>query len=297
MIGIFLLAFAVTGSGLFLFFRFAKTWGFLDQPDGERKKHQGPKPIAGVALGIGILSTFWLWSPSPFLAALLTGGLAFLLLGADDDRQPRPAKWRLLGQFLIATGIVFWGQIQFQSFSLEIFSIELGWLAIPFTVFWLVSLVNAFNFIDGSDGLSLGIALIIALGFALGSSVPLVQQIAWAITGSGVLFWWFNKPTATAFLGDGGAYLLGFLLGMLSLLDAQVNQNSFSGFGMALIFLIPLGDTLFAIARRLRAKRPIFSADYEHIHHRLKKRFGNWGMLAWLYGITILGVIISLFFD
>ncbi len=281
--------------GLWLFFRFAEPWGFLDQPDGGRKKHQGAKPIAGVALGIGILSTSWLWSPSPLLVVLLVGALAFLLLGADDDRQPRSAKWRLLGQFLIATGIVLWGQLQFQSFSLEIFSVDLGWLAIPFTVFWLVSLINAFNFIDGSDGLSLGVALIIALGFGLGSSQPLVQHIAWAVVGGGAIFWWFNKPTAKVFLGDGGAYLLGFLLGMLSLLDAESNQNTFSGFSMALIFLIPLGDTLFAIVRRLRAKRPIFSADHEHIHHQLKQRFGNWGMLTWLYGVTLIGVLLSWF--
>lgn len=287
------MALAITWIGIFLLASYASRWGLLDIPDDERKKHQEAKPIAGVALGIGVLSTAWLWPQLDLIWPVLVGGVAFMLLGADDDRNPRPAKWRLLGQFLIATGVVLWGQFQFESFSLFGFSLELGWLAVPFTVLWMVTLVNAFNFIDGSDGLSLGVALVIAAGFGIASGSGFVQSVAWAMVGSGLIFWWFNKPVAKAFLGDGGAYLLGFLLGVLTLLDAQSHQSTFLSFNMAMMFLLPLGDMIFAIMRRLRAKRAIFSADHQHIHHQLQSRWGAWGMLGCLYALTFIGVLLG----
>jgi len=129
------------------------------------------------------------------------GAAILLLVGVDDDRRPRPAWWRLLAQFVVAAFVLWVTGLGFHRVELFEFQWELDVAALPLTVVWVVGLTNAFNLIDGSDGVALGVGSLIALGFAVVHGNPL----AWALVASCLVAWWFNKPPAKVFIGDGSA--------------------------------------------------------------------------------------------
>lgn len=290
MLTIFLSALGITALALKFVAVFAPQLRLLDRPDADHKTHEYPKPIAGVALGVGTLGAWWIWLGSNFTLLLGLGALGMMLVGLDDDRHPRSAAWRLLAQFAIATAFVVASDSTFRSISAFGFLFSLGWLAIPFTVLWLVTLTNAFNLIDGSDGLSAGVALLLAANFFAFAQDPQMRHISLALLASGGLFWWFNKPPAKLFLGDGGAYFLGFVLAAFSLYTSfdSLAGKTFSSLGMGVLFFVPLGDVLYAIFRRLGQGRSVFSADDQHVHHHLERALGSWPMLLILYGVTLL---------
>lgn len=290
MLGIFLVAVCVTALGIGLLRLLGPRLGLLDAPLDERKRHRAPKPVVGLALGAGTLAAGWLLARFPEHWVAL-GALALLLVGLDDDRHPRPAWWRLLAQCAVAV-IVLWATgLGFQ--RVEVFGAQwaLGVAALPLNVVWVVGLTNAFNLIDGSDGVALGVGGLIALGVAIVQDNPL----AWALAGSCLVAWWFNKPPAEVFIGDGGAYFLGFLLALLSTMQGPHGTplREVSLLGAGLVFLVPLSDLVYAVGRRALARRHLFSADTGHIHHRLQQRFAPWPMLLILYGLTIAGMLLG----
>jgi len=276
-----------TWVGIKLTMPFAERWRLIDIPQTPRKSHRAPTPVLGVALALGVLSAFWLWPPSAFSIAFAIGALGVLLLGVDDDRNGRPALYKLIAQIVIASAVVALGGVQFDAVSIGAWRLELGFLAAPWTVLWLVTLTNALNLIDGSDGLAVGISTLIAVGIGVYTQSPL----AWSLVGAGMVFWLYNKPRARCFLGDGGAYFLGFWLGTLSMQTSTTAwEGDFPLAAMALMFLVPLGDLGFSIIRRLAQRQGVMSADHGHIHHRLQSRWGQWRMLWTLYGLTALAL-------
>lgn len=277
----------MTWFGIVLASRYAPRWGLLDEPDNARKAHGVPKPAVGVALGVGVLSSGLLWLNESFGLVALGAALALLALGMDDDRRSRPALWKLLVQAVVATLAVWSANLPIHTLSLLGHSVDLEAAAYLFPILWVVALTNAFNLIDGSDGLAVGIAWLIAGSMAV-STAGVDQQIAWSLLGGISVFWWYNKPRARVFLGDGGAYFLGGMLALLSLHGFADADGGFDLVKMALLFVVPLGDVVYAVVRRAVRGNSIFRADDQHIHHRLQRTVGHWPMLVLLYGVSAL---------
>lgn len=251
----------------------------LDAPDGRRKQHDKPIPRLGGApifmsltLGVVVMiatnKMHWGgWAP-----VLLCNALMFAV-GFFDDIKALGARVKLIGQVGVSLILYSLGlSIDVLSNPFGTGGIDLGWWSLPLTLFWLVAIPNIINLIDGMDGLAGGFGLFLSLtlafiGYVSGQSEVMVIAIIMAGALSGFLF--YNFPPAKIFLGDGGAYLIGFFVASVSL----KSSNKGSIIAALLVVIIALGvpilDTAFAILRRSIRGVPIFSADAEHIHHRL----------------------------
>lgn len=251
----------------------------FDTPDGHRKSHEkvvsrlGGLPIfatliAGLAFAMMNLESF----PSDWWPLLLCNTLIFVL-GFLDDVKPLGAKWKLLGQVGAAAILYALGEsIDIISSPVGNGSISLGWLAPVVTILWLVAIPNIINLIDGMDGLATGFGLFMCVTLAfIGHFSGRADVVMMAAVMAGALagFLMFNFPPAKIFLGDGGAYLIGFFIASVSLSTSQKGYVVGALFVMVIALGIPILDTLFAILRRAVRGVPLFRADAEHIHHRL----------------------------
>ena len=295
--------------------------GMVDKPD-PRRINKVPIPRGGgAALFIGLFGSFFVYvlatgsrwvgsgvgSHSLRFAALST---AVFLLGLSDDKWNLPPKLKLLGQLAIAFFAWFWADLGFHTL----------WPSIPLaldcaiTMFWIVGAVNAFNLIDGLDGLASGIALIAVLGMAGAlafSGRPDQTMFHLAFAGALVGFLRYNYNPASVFLGDSGSMLIGFLVATLPL--ATQTANSFLvSVGVPLLAMgVPIFDTALAILRRsirhLIFRRmstevadgdsdKVMTADHDHLHHRILRSVGlNQRKAAWtLYLLTLGAVTIGL---
>ncbi|MDD5260482.1 MAG: MraY family glycosyltransferase [Methylacidiphilales bacterium] len=262
-----------------LVIRWSATGHGLDQPDAFRKRHRAPIPrLGGLPLFVVFITGFILItnlqpSSSPGWAAIgICSGLIFIL-GLWDDFKPLGAKAKLAGQILIALTAHFMGLgINVITWPLGHFSMELGEWSLPLTVFWLVAIPNLVNLIDGIDGLASGVGLFlfITLGFVgwVGGQFG-VTWISFGMAGALLGFLCFNFPPARIFLGDGGAYLIGFVIASLSLASSNKGTIAAALLVTTVALGLPIMDTTFALLRRAVRGFPLFQADAEHIHHRL----------------------------
>ncbi len=236
------------------------------------------------ALGIKMLDT-------PQHLTILCGSLAMLGVGLWDDFKPLGAKKKLLLQFIIAH-IVWFGGIQITGFKNPVTGnfIELGALSLGVTALWVVATTNLINLIDGIDGLAGGIGLMVMALLAylsLGGDIAHCL-VAAAVSGALVAFLRFNFPPARIYLGDGGAYFLGFLIGVLSIANAQKGTVAGALFAPLIALGLPIMDTALAIFRRGLKGLPVFRADRRHIHHRLLKHgFSRQKTVLVLYGVSL----------
>jgi UDP-GlcNAc:undecaprenyl-phosphate GlcNAc-1-phosphate transferase len=169
---------------------------------------------------------------------------------------------------------------------------ELGVLAPVVTVLWVVFFTNAINLIDGRDGVAAGVVILCAITMAQVASHsehPTVALLLVASAGGVLGFLPFNLPRASAYLGDSGALLLGFILGSLSI-RASTGPTEAVFIAVPIVALgFPVLDTSLAVLRRVLDRRNPFLGDLDHIHHRLERiGFGPWGLLMVLYTITVL---------
>ncbi|MER3501746.1 MAG: hypothetical protein IMHGJWDQ_000126 [Candidatus Fervidibacter sp.] len=260
--------------------RWAHRWGIIARPS-PRKIHQEPVPSwGGIAIVLATLvGTFASWGLMRDLPDQVLGWLAGLLLivavGTFDDRFSIAPKVKLFGQILtallpIASGIrIAFINNPFGDGYLYLASWQ-EWLV---TLFWIVALINALNLIDGLDGLAAGISFFAALTLAFlaaSQKLFLIAAAFAAMAGACMGFLPYNFHPARVFMGDTGAMALGYLFATLSILGSVKSVAALSVFFMTLVVLAyPLLDTIFAIVRRWLSRRPIFSADREHLHHRL----------------------------
>jgi len=259
-------------------------WNLVDVPDTTRKIHRRPIPrIGGVPIVLSTLASCLIVAlttadsgiatSASFSAArsVAPAALLVVLLGlADDIFSLKP--WQKLAGQILASYIAVAGGVHIG--SLAGFSLD-PWIGTAVTVVWLVGCANAVNLIDGVDGLAAGIALLACaadlVAALLGGNMALAIAIA-PLAGALLGFLVFNSSPASIFLGDCGSLTLGFLLGCYGILWAE-QPPSFPGMTAPPIALaIPLLDTALAIARRYLRGKPIFGADYSHIHHRLLAR-------------------------
>ena len=250
-----------------------------DAPDGHRKQHAVPiSRLGGVAVFISLAFGFFIlairlpnfinaWYPI-IIANTLMFSIGFL-----DDLRPMGAKVKLIGQIGCALVLYSMGvSIDILSNPFGSGNLHLGWWSLPVTLLWLIAIPNIINLIDGMDGLATGFGMFLCLTLAFVghfAQKPDVVLVAMVMGGALSGFLIFNFPPAKIFLGDGGAYLIGFFVASVSLMS----NNKGSIIASLLVILVALGipilDTTFAIIRRAIRGMPIFRADAEHIHHRL----------------------------
>ncbi len=224
-------------------------------------------------------------------AGVIAGSLAMFALGLRDDFQPLGPKVKLLGQLLVA-GAVYWSGVQIEQVRNPLTGAvyALGGWGFVATVFWLVALTNLINLIDGIDGLAGGISLMLmcllaCFGFSGDTfSLSLTVGTAGAIIG----FLCFNFPPAKIYMGDGGAYFLGFLIGALTITNSRKGTVAAALIAPVFALALPIADVTLAILRRGLKGLPIFRPDRKHIHHRLVEfGFSRRGAVLALYGLSL----------
>ena len=208
-----------------------------------------------------------------------------------DDVFGLPALPKLLGQVGAALIPVLAG-VRVDVLTLPfVGGFELGWLAYPLTVLGIVAVVNMINFIDGVDGLAAGVFTIAAITLAV-IALSLDRNAAGvlaALTAGGALgFLRHGFPPASSFMGDTGSNLLGYLLAIASVQGA-LKTNAVVALAFPLVVLaVPILDTGFVVAKRLKYRQPIYQADRWHFHHRMANiGFSQRRTLAYLYGWTL----------
>ncbi|MFZ5470301.1 MAG: MraY family glycosyltransferase [Myxococcota bacterium] len=310
----FLVALMV-GAALTLVVRhFAHRFGWLDQARSSRKVHRAPIPrLGGVAIVGGffapLLGLFWVDSfvGETFQAAtqlvwgLFIGGLAIALLGLYDDLRGAGAPLKFAVQCAVAFALYQLGariEVLANPFGAPL---QLGVFSLPFTVLWIVGVVNAMNLIDGLDGLAGGVAFFaVATNFALAATRgDILMCLMMAALGGAILgFLVFNFNPASIFMGDTGSMFLGFVLAITSVVTSTKSGTAVAILVPVISLGLPIMDTLLAMVRRTLLGRPMFSADKEHIHHRLMSRVHlshrNAVLVLYalccLFGLTALGL-------
>lgn len=258
--------------------RMAYKIGAVDVPKDNRRMHDHPIPrLGGLAIALAfILTTLLTVELNQQLQGIMLGGIVILVLGVLDDSLTLPALPKFVVQIVAATIVVAHGcTIRFitNPFSSEVGAcLDLGILAAPVTIIWIVTLTNAVNFIDGLDGLAVGVSGISAatmLVISLLVAEPQVALIMACLLGACIGFVPYNKNPATIFMGDTGSTFLGFILSAMSIQGFFKLYAIISFVVPFLILGVPIFDITFAVLRRLAKHQNPMKADREHIHHRL----------------------------
>jgi UDP-GlcNAc:undecaprenyl-phosphate GlcNAc-1-phosphate transferase len=254
--------------------RFARYLGVVDEPGETRKLHVRPVPrLGGIALLLGVFVPGLAFLPldGPYRGILLGAAVA-TTVGAIDDFRGMPWWGKLAGQ--VAAGAVAIGfGVNVDRFTFPGFgSQELpDWFSGPATLVWIVAIMNMVNFLDGMDGLAAGICAIAGSTFAvIGLSLGAADAALLAAIVAGACFGFLhhNFYPARIFMGDSGALLLGFLLATLAV-EGLVKTAALATLVLPLIVLaIPIIDTSFVVAKRMKYRQPLYEADRTHLHHR-----------------------------
>ena len=251
----------------------------IDAPEAFRKWHDKPiSRLGGLPIFLALSAGFLVLSirqpefVGHWLPIIISNAVVFSV-GFLDDLKPLGARVKMAGQIGAALILYSLGvSIDLVSNPFGEGSLDLGWWSLPITVLWLIAIPNIVNLIDGMDGLATGFGMFLCITLAaVGYYAFKTDVVLMATVMAGALagFLIFNFPPAKIFLGDGGAYLIGFFIASVSLMSS--NKGSImAGLLVVVIALgVPILDTSFAILRRAIRGVPIFSADAEHIHHRL----------------------------
>ncbi len=277
------------------FFRaVARKTGFMDVPAANHKGHRKATPLLGgaaifcgwgacllcgaAAIRLRIVPEFantlqrhlpGIAESRTQLVCIVAGGLLAVLLGLWDDRAPMAAKWKFLGQFVVALIAVIGGGVRINLFISDPI------VTSAITVFWLMLLMNSINFFDNMDGLAVG-TIAIAMGFfscfAIMNGQFFVAALSAMTCGCACGFWIYNAAPASIFMGDSGSHFLGYLAAVIS---ARVTYFTHGGAQSKLTLLIPLFilalplfDTAMVVLIRTMNKKPFWIGDHNHISHR-----------------------------
>ena len=314
--------------GVPLMRRIATRYGALDHP-GERKIHQLCTPRLGgaaIVLGLGGAVLFLKFFGSigslasdPIWTVLMVGTPIAFGIGLWDDFFSIGSKRKFVGQLLLGAVIYMLG-FRIDSVSLGPgYHLSFGLFSFPFTLIWVAAVMNAVNLIDGIDGLASGVCVISFVTIALLAQLfgnPVVSIAAWISAASVFGFLCFNFSPAKIFMGDSGSMTLGFLLAVLSLSITPSGSVMLPVYVPMLVLSLPLVDVTVAVLRRIirvahlerfsrseveRVKvstvlQRVFSADGDHIHHRLISRgFSHRQVSLILYGFSGLGAGLAFF--
>lgn len=283
----------VTAVSLPLWRRWCRRTGLVDDP-GYRKIHDQPIPLAGgLAILTGLLVPLALlalaWPLNLFgaeiadkmgygfrvrvgpLSAILAGAIGMTLLGGIDDKYELRPALKFAGQCLIAL-LVTAGGVRITLFVPSLF------FSYAVTVLWILTVTNALNFMDNMNGLCAGLGVIASLLFGLTAGWQdhyLVAALGFFFAGALAGFLPYNYPRATAFLGDAGSQLVGFLLAVMAILPhfyTADHPHAAAVFSPLLILFVPLADLVWVVLLRWRSGRPFYVGDTNHLSHRLARR-------------------------
>ena len=275
----------------------------IDVPN-ERKVHSKPMPrMGGLAIFFAFLCGYMLFAEStPQMLSILIGGFIILILGMIDDIKPIKARYKFLVQIFAACIVVFYGNVllnEITALGLHLtFSTPFNYII---TIFFIVSITNAINLIDGIDGLASGVSsiyftTIAVIAMLIDKTTGLDVTLCLIMLGSTLGFLLHNFNPASIFMGDSGSLFLGFIISVISLLGFKATTVT-SLIVPLLILAIPIIDTLLAIGRRLLKGESIGTPDKEHLHHQLlKMKFGTKKTVLIIYGINILFALVSIFY-
>jgi UDP-GlcNAc:undecaprenyl-phosphate GlcNAc-1-phosphate transferase len=279
--------------------RLAFKVGAIDYPK-ERGLHSRPMPrLSGLAILVAVEAAGWIWLPGDGQSrSILLGAVAIAAVGVIDDIRGLPALPKLLGQIAAALIPTLAG-VRVDNLTLPfIGGFELHWLAYPLTVLGIVAVVNVINFLDGVDGLAAGVCAIAAItlaAIALSLERNSAGVLAALTAGAALGFLRHGFPPATSFMGDTGSNLLGFLLATASVQGA-LKTNAVIALAFPLVVLaVPILDTGFVVAKRLKYRQPIYQADAWHFHHRMANiGFSQRRTVAYLYAWTLVMAMLAL---
>lgn len=287
--------------------------GMIDAPNLERKIHAVAVPRSG---GLAIFAAFWgglainlalaafvvphvAWLSEPVrtlaanipqkypqLGGVLVGSWIIFLLGAVDDARGLSPRLRLVVQILAVVPLLLTGT------TLKLFLPE--WIAWGLTVVWIVLLTNSFNLLDNMNGLTSGVAVIVALVMALQSFLArefFMMGVFALLAGAALGFWFYNFPKASIFLGDSGSTHLGYLFGVLTVVSTYYQPGAPSQLSVLMpvvVLGVPLFDTLSVMWIRWRAGRPLMQGDTNHFSHRLVALgMSRTEAVVFIYGVTL----------
>ncbi len=284
---------AATAGALPLWRAWCRRTGLVDDP-GHRKIHSEPVPLAGglavftglavplllglLAVKLGLLNLptagalgHGFARRAPQLIVMFAGAAGMVVLGWLDDRHELSARWKFAGQAAIALGVAASGV----RVTLFVPSFAFSLLV---TTLWIVTVTNALNFLDNMNGLCAGLGAIGALCFGLKAAIAgqyLVASFALLTAAALVGFLPYNFPRASAFLGDTGSHLVGYLLAVLAILPhfySDEHPTKLAVLNPLLILAVPLGDLVWVVLLRWRLGQPVYVGDNNHLSHRLVRR-------------------------
>jgi len=313
----FMGAFLTTLLALPLWRKWCLRVNLVDDP-GQRKIHDAPVPLAGgfavltgillplvtgaIFLKLGILKI-------PFaslivhginrraieLAVIVFGAIAITVLGWLDDKHELKPLPKFTGQLLVAVAVA----LACKRITLFVPSLTFSY---AITILWLLTVINAFNFMDNMNGLCAGLGAIGALLFAIiaaSNGEYLVALIAFLMCGALIGFLPWNFPNARAFLGDAGSHLVGYLLAVMAILPhfyTKQNPRPLAVLSPLLVLAVPLADLAWVVILRTRARKPFWIGDTNHLSHRLVRAgFSQTHavLVIWLIAVMI-GVLAAL---
>ena len=285
-----LIAFAVTPPTA----RLARRMGVLHQPR-DRDLHDRPVPgLGGLAILAAVVVAALVFLPAGTETRGIVGGaIAIALIGAVDDARPDGLHpfVKLVGQFAAAAIPVF-SEVRVENVTLPFIDpVDLGSWSYPLTLVGMVAVMNVVNFTDGADGLAAGVCTIAAATFAiiaLSLNRDAAGVLAALTAGAAVGFLWHNFHPASIFMGDSGSNLLGLLLACVAIQGVLKTAAVVALFFPLLILAVPALDATFVVAKRIKYRRPVYSADRWHFHHRFANiGFSQRRTVLYLYGWTL----------
>ncbi len=273
--------------------RLARRVGAVATPR-DRDLHEAPTPrMGGLAILAGVLVAGALFLPGgKETRGILLGAAAAALLGALDDRYDLPAPIKLVGQFA-AAAIPVASEVYVRRVTLPFIEpLDLGGPGgALLTLLGIVAVMNVVNFTDGADGLAAGVCTIAAATFAI-IALSLERDeagiLAALTAGAAAGFLWHNFHPASVFMGDSGANLLGLLLAAVAIQGVLKTAAVVALFFPLVILAVPALDATFVVAKRIKYRRPVYSADRWHFHHRFADiGFSQRKTVLYLYAWTL----------
>ncbi|HET9213346.1 MAG TPA: MraY family glycosyltransferase, partial [Gaiellaceae bacterium] len=258
--------------------RVARVLGVVDEPGERRRVHLRAVPrLGGVAIFLGIFvpALAFLDLTGPYRGIVLGAALA-TTVGIVDDFRGLPWAVKLAGQ-VGAAGIAVQAGVTIDRFTFPIVGVHdlPDWLAVVLSIVWIVAIMNMVNFLDGLDGLAAGVCAISGATFAviaLSLGRPNAAVLSAIVAGACLGFLRHNFYPARIFMGDSGSMLLGFTLAAVAIEGTLKTAATVALFFPLFVLAVPILDTSFVVARRLRRGERVFAPDQSHLHHRFIRR-------------------------